>query len=536
MFHIAKLLSDSSMLRAPLTAEGRAALQKELAKTHPRGQAVPSNEEEQTPEGHSRAPALVNDASLDYEFTRFSGFTQSETSSAWCGDSVVVGFNDSGAFVRSTVENVGGTSFTNVGVSHDRGRSFVGLPFLNPSSDPAVFLGGDPVLACTDAHHFVYASLFSQVDVDSEGNVTQALSGISVSRSQNGGTVWENPIPVVTKDANFHFLDKEWMAIDPRNSRNLYVTYTDFGAFGSDLECNDSTIPGIPGGPDVRVEIVLSKDGGNSWSQPLLLDRRCNLGLEQNLSGTQVAVGPQGEVYVAYAAIDQKRVEERIRRSDDGGDSFAPAVVVAQATTASSLGDFNLQGNFRTNAFPMLAVDSFGNAPRGTLYMTWTDATRNQIADLYANFIFGDPVYSFGEVVLSISRNGGKTWSIPKAVSPTPADFAGAGRDQFMAGVAVDAAGELAVCYSDRRNDPHNFAIDHYCSISTNGGSSFHDVRETPASWSPGHHMDVFINPGYMGDYDAVSSDITGSRAGFFNSFQIQTNTNPDVYGIRLKP
>lgn len=535
MFHMAKVLSDPGLLRGPRTREGRVALQKALEKMHARGQAVPSNETEQGVEGHT-SPTLVNDASLDYEFTRFSGFTQSETSSAWCGDSVVVGFNDSGAFVRSTIENVGGASFTNAGVSHDRGRRFVGLPFLNPSSDPAVFLGGDPVLVCSDAHHFAYASLFSQVDVDSQGNVTQALSGISVSRSADGGIAWENPIPAVTKDANFHFLDKEWMAIDPHNARNLYVTYTDFGAFASDLECNDSTTPGIPGGPDVRVELVSSKDGGNSWSQPVLLDRKCNLNLEQNLSGTQVAVGPGGEVYVAYAAIDQKSVEERIRRSDDGGATFAPAVVVGEATTASSLGDFNLQGNFRTNAFPMLAVDGFSHANRGTLYMTWTDATRNQIADLYANFIFGDPVYSFGEVVLSISRDGGRTWSTPKPVSPTPTDFAGSGRDQFMAGVAVDAAGELAVCYSDRRNDPNNFAIDHYCSISANGGGSFHDVRETPISWSPGHHMDFFINPDYMGDYDAVSSDITGARTGFFNSFQVQTNTNPDVYGIRLKP
>jgi hypothetical protein len=536
MFHIAKVLSDPAVLRGPQSLQGRAALEKALAAAHSRVQAVPSNEAEQATEGHTFVPVLVNDAALDYEFTRFSGFTQSETSSAWCGDHVVVGFNDSGAFVRSVVENVGGASFTNAAVSHDRGRNFVGLPFLNPSSDPAVFLGGDPVVVCSDAQHFAYASLFSQVDVDSQGNVTQALSGISVSRSSNGGTVWENPILAVTKDANFHFLDKEWMTVDPHNPRNLYITYTDFGAFGSDLECNDSTTPGIPGGPDVRLEIVSSKDGGNSWSEPVLLDRKCNLGLEQNLSGTQVVVGPRGEVYVAYAAIDQKSVEERIRRSDDGGATFAPAVVVGEATTASSLGDFNLQGNFRTNAFPMMAVDGSIKATRGTLYIVWTDATRNQIPDLYANFIFGDPVYSFGEVVLSVSRDGGSTWSAPKRVSPTPADFRGAGRDQFMGGVAVDAGGDLAVCYSDRRNDPNNFAIDHYCSISRNQGGSFEDIRETPFSWTPSHNMDVFINPDYMGDYDAVSSDNTGSRAGFFSSFQIQTNTNPDVYGMRLKP
>jgi len=45
----------------------------------------------------------------------------------------------------------------------------------------------------------------------------------------------------------------------------------------------------------------------------------------------------------------------------------------------------------------------------------------------------------------------------------------------------------------------------------------------------------VFINPAYTGDYDTVSSDVTGANSGFFNTFQIQTNTNPDVFGMRLK-
>jgi len=39
-----------------------------------------------------------------------------------------------------------------------------------------------------------------------------------------------------------------------------------------------------------------------------------------------------------------------------------------------------------------------------------------------------------------------------------------------------------------------------------------------------------------MGDYDSVSADFTGAHSGFFSSFQIQTNLNPDVFGTRLKP
>jgi hypothetical protein len=535
MFHIAKVLSNPAMMHGADTPQGREALAKAMARSRVRAQARSQSGLEAESESHSRGPVAVNDADLDYQFSRFAGYTQSETSSAWCGDTIVAGFNDSGALLRSVLEKVGGSSFTGVAVSQNRGRNFAGLPFLNPGPDRGTFLGGDPVLVCSDSQHFAYASLLSEVSLDSQGNLLQALSGISISRSSTAGLVWDNPLPVVTKDANFHFLDKEWLAIDPHNSQNLYVTYTDFGAFGSDASCNDHITPGIGGGPDVRIEIVASKDGGNSWGAPVLIDRACNLQIGQNLSGTQVVVGPKGQIDVAYSAIDQKNAEIRFRRSDDGGATFGPTVVVAEATAASSVGFDHLQGNFRTTVFPTLAVDDFNDAHRGALYLVWTDASLHQIPDAVANVFLGDPVYSFGDIVLSVSNDSGTSWSTPRLVSPAPSTFKGAGRDQFMAGVAIDATGALAVCYSDRRNDPNNFTIDHFCSLSRDQGTTFKDVRETPISWTPTHATDVFINPAYMGDYDTVGSDATGANSGFFNTFQIQTNTNPDVFGMRLK-
>jgi hypothetical protein len=38
-----------------------------------------------------------------------------------------------------------------------------------------------------------------------------------------------------------------------------------------------------------------------------------------------------------------------------------------------------------------------------------------------------------------------------------------------------------------------------------------------------------------MGDYDTVTSDATGANAGFFNTFQMQTNGNPDVFGFKVQ-
>jgi hypothetical protein len=491
-------------------------------------------------QGHIAARVMVNDPNFDYDTTRFTGFTQSETSSAWCGNNIVVGFNDSAAFAHTAVQGqAAAISLSGVAVSHDGGNSFVGLPFLNPG--PALNpgspffdseLSGDPALVCSDPQHFDYANIQIQIPVDSQGNVIAAFTEMAVSRSSDGGVTWEDPVTVAEKDLNFHFLDKEWLAVDPRNPNNLYVTYTDFQSHGIEPDCVGGTV-GIDAGPDVSLEMVASKDGGLTWNAPVRFGRRCSLGFGENLSGSQVVVGRRGEVYVAYASVLDFGADAQIlvRRSDDGGASFGPEVMAGTAIPAANPLSPQLQGFFRTNVFPSLAVDLHS----GGVYLAWTDASRTQIPDLLIEFFQGDGGFAFGDVVFSRSFNGGNTWSSAKLVSPTPANFQGAGRDQFMAGVAVDPLGNVAVCYSDRRNDPNNFLVDHYCSVSHDRGTTFADTRETPTSWTPNAFTDGILNPVYMGDYDTVTADSTGANSGFFNTFQIQTNGNPDVFGFKVR-
>jgi hypothetical protein len=489
-------------------------------------------------------PVIVNDPNFDYDTTRFTGFTQSETSSAWCGNNIVVGFNDSAAFAHTAIAHqAAAISLSGVAVSHDGGHRFVGLPFLNPG--PALNPGspffdselvGDPVVVCSDPQHFAYASIQEQVPVDAMGNVIAAFAEMAVSRSSDGGVTWDDPMTVAKKDLNSHFLDKEWLAVDPRNPNNLYVTYTDFQAHGTESDCAGGTV-GIEAGPDVSLEMVASKNGGLTWSDPVRFGRRCNLGLGENFSGSQVLVSRHGGVYVAYASILDAGADAQIivRRSDDGGATFHPEVVAGTAIPAANPLSPQLQGFFRTNPFPSLAVDNSAGPHSGSLYLAWTDASRTQIPDLLIDFFGGVGGYAFGDIVFSRSFDGGNSWSPAKLVSPTPKNFQGAGRDQFMPGVAVDLLGNVAVCYSDRRNDHDNFFVDHFCSVSQDQGTTFADIRETPASWTPNTFTDGIINPLYMGDYDTVTADATRANSGFFNTFQIQTNGNPDVFGFELR-
>ena len=528
MFHLARVLPGLRLDRAAHTPAARLARATSGAKS--KSKLLSMLADKADADDSDRGPVPVNDADLDYVFSHFSGFTQSETSSAWCGDNVVVGYNDSGANLRTFIDQVGGNSFNSVGVSHNRGKSFAGLPYLNPGPDPAVFLAGDPVVVCANSSHFINSSLYSHNTFDNQGNETSAVAGLAVNHSQDGGLTWGNPIAIVTKDGFNHFLDKEWMAIDSLNPQNVYVTYTDFEVPQIDPLCGGAVNGGILS-PDVRLEMVASHDGGFTWGVPVVIDNRCGLDSFANLSGTQVVVGSSGQIYVSYTSSDGDSAEIRFTQSNDGGASFQSPVVVADTTAATAI-DTGLQGGFRTNTFPTLAVDNSRGPRRGTIYLTWTDGSRNIVPDLSS---FVDLSYSFGDIVLTSSSDGGKTWSTPNLVSPTPANFEGLGRDQFMSGMAVDNRGALAVCYSDRRNDPNNFLVDHYCSLSGDGGNTFVDIRQTPSSWVPAHFTDILINSEYLGDYDAVSADATGAHPGFFSSFQILTNLNPDVFGTRLK-
>jgi hypothetical protein len=395
------------------------------------------------PEALVSPPFQVSDPTPDVAFSSLGGFTQNETSTAWCGDTVVVGFNDSGSVFESLLFGPGGVSFNGVARSTNRGASFQDLGFLNPGATVENFLGGDPVLVCTAPTTFYYASIL----------VTLTASQISVSQSTDGGLSFGEPVAAVGKDIPTHFLEKPWLAADPTNAQRLYVTYSDFDLSGTHCGVDFFGVPI----PRIAIELVRSTDGGTTWSTPVVIEEVCDPAVVQ---GSQVAVGPGGGVYVAWEAIaaDVLVREIALRKSTDHGSSFGTRVQVSAVTP---VGDgFLLQGAFRS-AFelPSLAVDHSGSGSptQGNVYISWHDG-RNLILD---DVISG--VYRYADVLLSRSSDGGATWSAPVRVNDTIEPPRGPGTDQYQPGVAVDhTTGAVGVCFYDRRNDPQNFLIDRW--------------------------------------------------------------------------
>jgi hypothetical protein len=266
-------------------------------------------------------------------------------------------------------------------------------------------------------------------------------------------------------------------------------------------------------------------DGGATWSAPLVVGDACG-----PAGDVDVAVGPHGEIYVAWETIHPDALEVKARRSLDGGKSFGPTGTTGRFLCAGDCRQ-RLQGHIGQGARFALAVDRSRGATRGSAYLAWT---------VGRNAGFPDPlsfsgVYGFADVVTSRSIDGGATWSAP--VPAHPADPAGAPTDQFQPALAVDAAGRLALCFYDRGRDPLNVLVDYTCALSGDAGRTWAHERVTPSGFAFLRGTDEILSSTVeIGHRTGVAADAMGRQAGFLSAFVVQDRRgNPDVNAARLR-
>jgi hypothetical protein len=477
------------------------------------------------------SPALtggrVSNPKADITFSSMLGFTQSESSTAWCGSNVVIAYNDSGSFPESFFLGPGGLSFNGYSTSNTVGVKYTDQGFLNPSSDPGFFLSGDPVVGCTNATTFYQASLLE--------DYTLGNSAISLSKSTDGGVTWGDPVKAVEKSFSGHFLDKDWMTVDPANPNNVFVTYTDF----------DSSFPNACSSTTsifrTAIELVRSTDAGVTWSAPVVIDLACNPDGNQ---GSQVAVDNTGAVFVSYEHFPSATPTNtlRIAKSTDSGATFGAPVDAATVTptggiSAALSGRQTLQGGIRTNDFPQMAIDRTTGTRANNIYLVWQDGARNPVADPLSGsppFPTVGGTYNYADIRFTRSSDGGATFSAPLIVNNTVEPIAtgptaGLGSDQFMPGIAVDKTGAIQVCFYDRRKDPSNFLIERYCAKSTTATSFSPSVKKSTAQYMSNAGQDFVIAAGYQGDYDSLASDATKTLTGFIGGYFDNSLGNQDM-------
>jgi hypothetical protein len=463
----------------------------------------------------------VSDPALD---PATQGYTQNTSSSAWCGNTVVVGYEDSGAFLRTDPKDAFGVpiSYNGVSYSENAGKNFTDLGFLTPGTFYANALLGEPVVTCSSPTHFQYASILNTTTPDSINPLP--LIGPSVSFSTNGGKTWSAPLQVVSLDGSWQMADNPWLAVDPTETQRLYLSYTEIDA----LACNS-------------INVVTSSDGGKKWSAPVIVDQECPpsdpTALQNTVAGSSITVGPDSKVYVAYeffpGALPSGPLNNEIRFASSTNHSAAFSKPHRIGNLVPNGTGVELNGHLQVNEYPHIAVDRSHGPSRGTIYVTYPDGRDKVMAD--ANSASG--TYAYPDIFLAKSTNSGMSFSVPGAISRTPGDFSGVGRDQFLPGVAVDKDGEVAVCYYDRRNDRSDLRVDRFCSVSNNQGKTWASWQVSNLHWLPSSNADP-LNPegaSYaISEYDTLTSDFMHHADGFFGAFVVEISGNQNVVATKF--
>jgi len=153
-------------------------------------------------------------------------------------------------------------------------------------------------------------------------------------------------------------------------------------------------------------------------------------------------------------------------------------------------------------SFPAAAV-----GPDGTFFVAWFDFPNGSCLDTGS----GPPACTNSDVRLSVSRDGGRTWTAPVKVS----DETNA-TDQFFPWIATHPDGRLSLVWPDRRLDPNNVNYDAFYTGTLDGSSFLDDLRVTTAT-------SVLGNQQFIGDYTGL--------AGTADAWCDMRSGNPDVLG-----
>ncbi len=400
---------------------------------------------------------IVNDPSKG----RVPDIAQKEPSIAVFGARIVVGWNDETISFGQTLR--GAKSGVGYGFSTDGGATFWDVGTIGGQN-----WGGDPSLAVDRAGNFY----FGRLDLV-PGSTTS--DRIAVFKSTDGGATF--PQSSTVSSASPALTDKPMIAVDNTGGQFDGTVYASWTIARSNVQ---------------TIWFSRSTNGGTSFSEPIQLS---DGGRDQN---SFPAVGPNGDLYVLWSDLVSGNLF--IRKSTNGGVSFAPAVLVA---TASLLGELEsetaqycgrvLKGSIRVQSSPSIAVDRSGGPNNGMVYVVF--GSHGAGAD-------GADVY------LTRSRDGGATWSTPSRLNDDTTS-----NDQWLPFVAVAPNGSVAVSWYDRRRDDQNLLIDLFMRISSTGGASFGpNLKITEVSFPPpGINRTLGFPPYtcYFSSYNFMTSDMS---------------------------
>ena len=359
--------------------------------------------------------------------------------------------------------------------STNSGKSWgaVDLPLPATQGTNSINFGSDPTLTFDTQGNAFYGYIVVYFGNGSGVNGSE----MAVARSTDGSKTYPTVTFFSFEGGSNHFNDKPMIAADQnltsRYRDNIYIAW-DAAAGGS-----------IGGG----VRLATSQDNGSTFAT-VRVDNPKGPGRS---IGASPAVGPDGEVYVAWNDYAANAIV--FNRSFDGGATFGTPVTVSSKTLAF---DYPVPAESFRGAlvYPSLGVDRSAGPHHGRVYASWMDLTAVKTTDIF----------------LSYSDDRGRSWSQPQAVT----DRLPFKVDRFNHWMSVDPiTGDVAISFYDTRNDQigTRYTTDTYLAVSKDGGQTWNspDIRVSNISSNEHDCGGVYpcsgINYGnQQGDYEGLVS------------------------------
>jgi hypothetical protein len=272
------------------------------------------------------------------------------------------------------------------------------------------------------------------------------------------------------------FTDKEWMEVDTNSPSSspcagyVYVTHTNFHASGSS-----------------PIAFSSSRNGGLTFTGPKTISTGSRSGTPNN-QGSDIAVGPDGTIYVAYNAFERSTGAGTINlvKSVDCGVKWSQPVVVGtvNAGQASAVA-------FRTPTFAFVAAD---DDDPDVVYVAYQ--SRSGDYDVY----------------VQRSTDGGATWAAPVRMNEDPG-----ARHQIFPTIDVSNGALHAAWYDFRLSTTAgNEALDVFYACSNCAGFTYPTFSENVRITDVSHNGNCLLFGGgtaaFHGDYNELDARWSGTN------------------------
>ncbi len=359
-------------------------------------------------------------------------------------------------------------------------ESFVPLDsnnFPTTSDGQSWQANSDPVVAIDRLGNVYLADLYFNASNNANGFYV-SVSAVGTLGSSNFLASHTYPVATHLSPSTRLIEDKEWITVDNNLSSphegTVYASWTRF--ICNRMFCTSDFIL-----------FSRSTDQGGTWSTPIQISPSSQNGAVQ---GSQVAVGPDGAVYLVYEVYyTGGQRQQLLAKSTDGGVSFSTPAAITPL-----FNDLSFKSTYRKNSFASLAVSS-------NVYVVYADQPNNTVG---------------AEVEFIVSTDSGASFSSPVVINDSSTG------QQFMPAATVDDAGVIHASWFDTRNSSASTATyDIYATYSKDSGSTFAtNTRVTPTQNNAG-------KASFIGDYAGIAAAAKVAfpvwTNGGFNSGSLQT-------------